>query len=90
MAEISKEERWKAFAAAGTPGEQHRRLGRAVGTWDTVGRMWTEGPGGPVSTGAPSVSLPGQQETVDYDWFAVQHQGVEPQAFHVDPSERIR
>jgi len=49
MAEISKEEQWKAFMVAGTPGEQHRLLGRFVGTWDTVGRMWMEGPDGPVS-----------------------------------------
>lgn len=49
MVELSKEARWKAFAAAGTPGEEHRLLGRLVGTWDIVGRMWMEGPDGPVS-----------------------------------------
>ena len=34
---------------AGTPGEPHRLLQRFVGTWDIVGRMWMEGPAGPVS-----------------------------------------
>lgn len=49
MIEIGKEEQWKAFVAAGTPGEPHRRLGRFVGTWDIVGRTWVEGPDGLVS-----------------------------------------
>ena len=49
MVEMDREEQWKAWLAAGTPGEPHRLLGRFVGTWDTVGRTWMEGPDGPVS-----------------------------------------
>lgn len=44
--ELDQEEMMKAWAAAGTPGEQHQWLERFVGTWDSVTRTWMPGPGG--------------------------------------------
>ncbi len=41
------QEMMKKWAEVSTPGEGHKMLEQFVGKWDTVIRMWTEGPGKP-------------------------------------------
>lgn len=41
------QEMMKKWMEVATPGEAHKRLGQFVGKWDTVVRMWWEGPGKP-------------------------------------------
>lgn len=63
MDQKDREAVMKAWMAAGTPGEPHRLLGRFVGSWDIRGKMWMEGPAGPVSESRGTVEtrwlLPG-------------------------------
>jgi hypothetical protein len=67
--------------AAARPGGGGFALGNGYSSNATF-----QGPGGPRSTGMPSVALPGASETIDYGWFAVHHQGVAPQTF---PAARL-
>jgi hypothetical protein len=41
------QEMMKKWMEVATPGEAHKHLGQFVGKWDTVVRMWWEGPGKP-------------------------------------------
>ncbi|HEX8088818.1 MAG TPA: DUF1579 domain-containing protein, partial [Blastocatellia bacterium] len=41
------QEMMKKWMEASTPGEAHKHLGQFVGKWETVTRMWWEGPGKP-------------------------------------------
>lgn len=63
MDEKKREAMMKAWMAAGTPGTPHELLGRMVGSWEVRGRMWMEGPEGPVSESRGTVEtrwlLPG-------------------------------
>ena len=49
-------EKWKAVM---TPGEPHKRMAKAVGKWNSVARMWMQGPGSPPmeSKGTAELSL---------------------------------
>ncbi|MFU8856247.1 MAG: DUF1579 domain-containing protein [Deferrisomatales bacterium] len=63
MDEKQREAMMKAWVAAGTPGKPHELLGRMVGSWDVQGRLWMEGPEGPISESRGTVEtrwlLPG-------------------------------
>jgi hypothetical protein len=41
------QEMMKKWMEVATPGEAHKHLGQFVGKWETVTRMWWEGPGKP-------------------------------------------
>ncbi|MBI5017157.1 MAG: DUF1579 domain-containing protein [Deltaproteobacteria bacterium] len=57
---ITQEEMMKSWATAGAPGEQHHRLERFIGTWDSVTRTWMPG-----SKESDSVS----RGTFEYRWL---------------------